>query len=716
MNNSTLLDRSSANRSAAGETIAIAMRAAQAHDLSNRSILLSLWTTAVSTLIEDCGDLGRAAEALTEKASSIKGQGRNADAPSLRIDTVTTQRRVAEATEAAKLIGTYLGDFLAHLREQDREDEFPDAVVDSTFGLLANIWGPFHLRRAIAAQVQALADGLENPIFPQEPSVSNLEPNQVPLRPPERESWRGPARQVDPVPVEARVSPPRAPATPPPVPVGAPPPPSADDDAPPLEDVDDVAPPPMPDEEDAPQFSDDSFDTPAFSDDEPSPSDEVEYAPSAEPVAAVPPGAPHAPPSPREPDGLPPLADDAAMSALEALLEDEPEAAAPVQVPVARVASAGGESSDDEDSLLSILDVPVPPPVAALDDMPPEMPEPPVTGRGRGYLSAAQVEAHDHDFLTAPRDEGTDAAPTFIDDEVQPPEQEEEHVAAAPPLAAETEDARIGEPAPDADVPEPHVPMASAPAVVVIPARDHGLVTAPPASVAVVAEAAPPVIDRAPEGSSVEEGSGSPSAERRPEPLPPAPPERRLEPVRVPEAVARSVLMPTEAVTMPAPNTATVASRADAALYAAHAAGDADRWIDCCIGVETDDEGRDSVFAAVATILSADGTRRERREMSGRLVGLTSRKATLRACKEVLLRLGSPAEGETLQVSTSADALLRGMIEPSSRLRTPAETALWNDIDVLCAHRTVEWVQRRPGMGTGAAEHVDRMIRAFMAA
>lgn len=132
-----------------------------------RSTLTGLWLAAIATLIE-AGEPADVMAVLLDRAATVRGQGRNADAPPLQEDAEARARRSAEATLAARAIV----DALAPL-PVSAEDDFPERLLDVAVALLAEAWGPAHLRRALWEQRVSLEEGSHAVILPTEPSVSN---------------------------------------------------------------------------------------------------------------------------------------------------------------------------------------------------------------------------------------------------------------------------------------------------------------------------------------------------------------------------------------------------------------------------------------------------------------------------------------------------------------------------------------------------------------
>ncbi len=807
-----------ATMTAADAAIREAIRTAHAHDLSKRSVLLGLWQTAISTLIEASPTAQRACETLFEHAQSIKGQGRNADAPILRLDTPTAKRRVAEASEAAKLLGGFLSVHLDNLRSQGREEAFPSEILDSAFSLLTDIWGPRHLRRAIAAQIRALESGAETPILPEEPSITNIPREEVPLRPPFREDRQ---RAVDRRPEPTAPS--DAPAPAPRLPEQAPNAPAStraaeprkepetsliDHDGPPppfdmAEAGDDALPPPPPDDDDAPQFEDETFDVSRSDhdeeDEEGRPDEIEERDPSndsvvAGRVAGVDDASVEAMEamSPLDVHDVPAGADDAGIAALEAMLAlDAPDmtgeavdvlvgpsphethgpagdalapgaASAPAQPtagPTREVEGGGPPPLDahmgepagdagDADDLLSILDVPEPPYVPPLDDGPEEMPKPVARGGGasfKPFMTAEEIAAKEEAYARPALPDEDDGATDAPSPQVPPP--------GLPSASAEdaegddVDDAAPGAPGAQYKPPETNVPLlrpslptdedALGEAVLGTVDWDTLIGTDDDAASAIAEGTADPTpsaeTSAAPMGLRGEVDAAGTRDDRPVEATtraaPPdagrgagAHPDVETSTTALvaphPEADSASGTPPSPLAadaTAAAVSAPVDAHRPDLALYAARLAVDTGRWIECCMGVEDDDRGRGAIFSAIVTVLSADGHHHETRELSGRMPGVTGRKAILQSCREILLRIGPPGEEETIRFSTSSEALLRGALDTSDRLRAGIEASIWNDIDAICSRRTMEWVQRRPGMGTGPAERCDRLIRTFMA-
>ena len=661
-------------RSPASETIRAALRMAHSHDLSKRSVLLGLWQTTVSTLIEASTSRSDRCKALVRYAQATKGEGTNADSRMMAVDGPTAKRRIAEANEAAKLINACLDVFLDNLSREGRRDDFPDLIATAAFGILADIWGPRHLRRAISAQVAAIESGHDEPILPDEPVTTNTaapagaSPQPAPQAAP-------PANRADgarPATLAAD-----APDTRPPL--------AADETPPPPDASDDDAPPPPMDEGET-SFEDEGFAVHASYGDDSSipPMDEDGEASLASLLALADEPAGHG--AARDPEGAT-VTDGHAGREGHDMADERPGDDAENEATPDEATPDEGEV--DVDDLLGLLDIPEPPPVPVLEDDGDDLPIPAARKPGEAFQP----------FMTA-KEAADDAAGPTVDRDSREP---------APPLAEPEEADPDGsdEPSPPPDAPEPPVGDE---------AEDHTRTPVPSALPALPdpSEAAPIRVDELPDPV--------------PEPEPPALPGRAgtlgaLAPAEPAESAAAPSATPDpaaparSAAPVPSPEPPAVASTANGrdGVRARLAAAYAGRRLECCLLVRDDELGRDAVFAAVVTIRSADGLIGETREVSGRLDGLMGRRGILHACRETLARLGAPAPGERLRVTVDSDLILLGASSAGTRMGTPAEKAIWADIEALCEGRVVEWAKRRPGLGSGPGERCDRMIRATMA-
>lgn len=172
-------DRAASDRKLAHEAIGAAVQSSEARGVGRRAFLLGLWQSAVGVLLAT-GDTHDVLAFLEDRASSIKGQGRNADAPPLKLDAETAARRAAEASVAAEVIVGHLEPLNDVLDEAGRGETFAPTVADAAFGLLQEAWGPAHLRRALREQIGAIEDGIDAPILPAEPSATNHTPRPAP--------------------------------------------------------------------------------------------------------------------------------------------------------------------------------------------------------------------------------------------------------------------------------------------------------------------------------------------------------------------------------------------------------------------------------------------------------------------------------------------------------------------------------------------------------
>ncbi len=679
-----------ATRSPATETIRAALRMAHSHDLSKRSVLLGLWQTAVSTILEAATSRADACRALVRHAQAIKGEGANADSPIMPMDTPTARRRVAEATEATKLIGACLDVYLENLTAEGRRDEFPTLIATSAFEILSDIWGPRHLRKAIAAQVNEIESGADSPILPDEPVTTNtpaagLPAASRPAEAPEAARQVVPPAGTVPLPAPPEASPSSEDGPPPPMDGG--------------EDADDGMPPPPPSmaDEDEPAFEDEDFAVQAGED-----------APPADGFEAL------------DHEG------EDALASLLALSDEGPEAAHAEPVPLiddaprrtgpdaaghgSGTVGAGDEAGDradgsdgevDEIDLLGLLDIPEPPHVPALEDDLDDLPEPVARKPGDTFRPFMSTEQARHDEIGASGTLGDevqvapepDGEAVGRHDDVPPPDTPDEAGSMDPHARVGTSGATHDDvpPLPDPstappldgdDLPEPLGETAP---------------TVPTTRVALLETPVPAPASRAP-------SVPAPAAI----PVPPSVPVPAAVPAPQPPARAGGTSDAEEPASPRGEGSGAAAVRQR--LSASHRG----RRLECCMLVEDDELGRDGIFAAVVTIRSADGLVAETRELSGRLGGITGRRAILHACRETLARLGEPAPGERMRFTVDSDLILQGARDAARRIGTLAEREVWDDIEALCAGRAIEWNRRRPGLGSGPGERCDRLIRATM--
>ena len=154
---------------------------AEAHGAGRRAYLSGLWLATMGVLL-DAGSPDDIALLLADRAASIRGQGRNADAPPVVLDGEALLARTREATVVARVVL----DRLRPVAEDDEAgDSFPEDLLDVVLTLLQPKWGPSHLRRALVQQVASLEAGSTVAILPAEPSVPDqpTPPRPTPVQP-----------------------------------------------------------------------------------------------------------------------------------------------------------------------------------------------------------------------------------------------------------------------------------------------------------------------------------------------------------------------------------------------------------------------------------------------------------------------------------------------------------------------------------------------------
>lgn len=198
----------------AQQAIAAALQSADAIGVEKRHILTGLWQTAIGTLLA-AGDLPTLVEFLEDRMAHHRGHGHNADAEPTKLSGAEMSARREQSTRLAELVSGHLEPLMASF-DQDGIDGI-SVTVDMILTILADRWGPVHLRRILGQQSSAFRSGDTAIIMPQEPSAPNRQkvtttvrlvdrPAEAPLPappansdtivPPTRRSVR-PAQRVD---------------------------------------------------------------------------------------------------------------------------------------------------------------------------------------------------------------------------------------------------------------------------------------------------------------------------------------------------------------------------------------------------------------------------------------------------------------------------------------------------------------------------------------
>lgn len=142
-------------------------QAAIAAGADRRYAFTGIWIAAISSVVGTASTKILAA-AMEDYASNIRGLGTNVESPPLQFDPETRQETASSVSEA--VIG-----YLESIHDQCEEegvDAFK-AILDVSFGILGEVWGPFHLRKNLALQAAAFREGVDAPILPLEPEVQN---------------------------------------------------------------------------------------------------------------------------------------------------------------------------------------------------------------------------------------------------------------------------------------------------------------------------------------------------------------------------------------------------------------------------------------------------------------------------------------------------------------------------------------------------------------
>ncbi|BCB22203.1 hypothetical protein OCUBac02_50970 (plasmid) [Bosea sp. ANAM02] len=157
-------------QAAVHEALHRGMRTSEGRGVSAGPIFLALWIVAIGTLLE-AAEPADAVALLDHRANDIRGFGHNADSAVIRLPDDAVKRRAMEAAYAAEIIHNSLEEFAVD--PGDEWDPAPQVLLDSALGVLREAWGPLHLRRAIAGQIEAIGAGADRAILPDEPSTLN---------------------------------------------------------------------------------------------------------------------------------------------------------------------------------------------------------------------------------------------------------------------------------------------------------------------------------------------------------------------------------------------------------------------------------------------------------------------------------------------------------------------------------------------------------------
>jgi hypothetical protein len=146
------------------------MRTSEGRGVTAGPIFLALWIVAIGTLLE-AAEPADAIALLENRANDIRGFGQNADSAVIRLTDDAVKRRAMEAAYAAEIIHNSLEEFAVD--PGDEWDPSPQALLDEAIAILREAWGPLHLRRAIARQIEAIGVGADRAVLPDEPSTLN---------------------------------------------------------------------------------------------------------------------------------------------------------------------------------------------------------------------------------------------------------------------------------------------------------------------------------------------------------------------------------------------------------------------------------------------------------------------------------------------------------------------------------------------------------------
>ena len=148
-------------------------QAAIAAGADRRYAFTGIWTAAI-TSVTGTAETRILAAAMEDYAGNVKGIGANAESPPLMFDP---EARESSASLVAETVIGYLEPIHDEF-EADGADAFA-AILEVSFGILCEVWGPFHLRKNLALQAAAFREGVDAPILPIEPEVQNRRETQA---------------------------------------------------------------------------------------------------------------------------------------------------------------------------------------------------------------------------------------------------------------------------------------------------------------------------------------------------------------------------------------------------------------------------------------------------------------------------------------------------------------------------------------------------------
>lgn len=195
-----------------GELLGASIQAAEAAGIDRRHLRVGIWRAVMTVVIEASESPEMLVEVLEDRIATVSGFGNNPDSP-LQVLTPEEDAALRDGSAAyADIVLGYVNPMLDHLDERGEDGITP--FLDIVLQHLAESWGPHHLRRILADQVQALRDGVMVPIMPVQPAQFNRSraqqprprpaapaaPAPEPHRPPEEPATVSPARPARPVP------------------------------------------------------------------------------------------------------------------------------------------------------------------------------------------------------------------------------------------------------------------------------------------------------------------------------------------------------------------------------------------------------------------------------------------------------------------------------------------------------------------------------------
>lgn len=157
-------------QTAVREALHRGMQTSEGRGVGVGPIFLALWIVAIGTLLE-AAEPADAIALLDHRAKDIRGFGHNADSAVMRLTDDAMKRRAMEAAYAAEIISNSVEEFAVDPGED--WDPTPQVLLDNTLAILREAWGPLHLRRALAGQIEAIGVGADRAILPDEPSTLN---------------------------------------------------------------------------------------------------------------------------------------------------------------------------------------------------------------------------------------------------------------------------------------------------------------------------------------------------------------------------------------------------------------------------------------------------------------------------------------------------------------------------------------------------------------